>query len=166
MVEYIAWCCAAAGNQAGTISGKLAVVQYFHRADHGRELLVNFGQACITRSDSCACARGHASSAPLACIMGVSVGRARVGRFLGHRWTGVVVVFGVIVSTSCTLGRGFASASGCVPPVHYLTRDDMALYDGDEELPFGKWHVATRAVGRHSSCCRRCCSGSKHLTGS
>lgn len=40
----------------------------------------------------------------------------------------------------------FASASGSVHPVHCLTRDDVALYDGDEELPFGKWHLATRAV--------------------
>ena len=31
LIEYASWCCEAEGNLAGTISGKLAAVQYFHR---------------------------------------------------------------------------------------------------------------------------------------
>ena len=57
-----------------------------------------------------------------------------------------MAVCGSIASTSYTLGLEFVSANGSIHPVHCLTRDDAALYDGDEELPFGKWHLANRAV--------------------
>lgn len=150
LVEFIAWCCAVAGNQAGTISGKLAAVQYFHRVDHGRELPINSPLVKrATSGYSRASARGHASSYPSPCVVGFPVEWARVGRFLGHRWTGVVAILGVIVSPACPFGRNVASASGDVHPVHCLTRDDVAFYDGDEELPFGKWHLATRGSRVH-----------------
>ena len=102
LVEYVARCCAVAGNQAGTISGKLAAIQYFHRADHGRELPIN--SAPVKRALQGVTRAGNASSHSPACIMVVSVGRARAVRFLGHWWTRVVAVFGVIVPPSCAFG--------------------------------------------------------------
>ena len=38
LIEYASWRCEAEGNLAGTISGKLAAVQYFHRLEAGVEL--------------------------------------------------------------------------------------------------------------------------------
>ena len=33
LIDFAAWCFEVAGNQAGTISGKFAAVQFFHRHD-------------------------------------------------------------------------------------------------------------------------------------
>ena len=38
LVNFVPWCAVSEGNQAGTISGKLAAVQCFHRVGLGLKL--------------------------------------------------------------------------------------------------------------------------------
>ena len=38
LVDFPAWCCASQDNYAGSISSKLAAIQYLHRVDVGIEL--------------------------------------------------------------------------------------------------------------------------------
>lgn len=38
LMEFVAWCSSSQGNQAKTISGKLASVQYFHRVQIQQEI--------------------------------------------------------------------------------------------------------------------------------
>ena len=38
LIEHASWYCEADGNLVGTISGRLAAVQYFHRLEAGLEL--------------------------------------------------------------------------------------------------------------------------------
>ena len=40
LIDFAAWCCASQDNQAGTISSKLAAIQYFPRVNAGMELSI------------------------------------------------------------------------------------------------------------------------------
>jgi len=148
LVEYVAWCCAVSGNQAGTIYGKLAAIQYFHRVDHGRELPIN---SDLVKRALQGVTRAHERSGMRARIRHpVSWKCLLAGQGLAESWgPGGRVLWLSLALSFQLLARSdemFASANGAINPVHCLTRDDVALYDGEEELPFGKWHRATRAV--------------------
>ena len=56
LMEYTPWYCEAEGNLAGTISGKLAAVQYFHRLEAGVKLPTT---APVFESALKGIARGH-----------------------------------------------------------------------------------------------------------
>ena len=54
LIEFAAWCCALQENYAGSISSKLAAIQYIHRVDIGIELsirppLIKRVLQCISR---------------------------------------------------------------------------------------------------------------------
>ena len=59
LIEYASWRCEAEGNLAGTISGKLAAVQYFHRLEAGVELPT---PAPVLKSALKGIARGHVAA--------------------------------------------------------------------------------------------------------
>jgi len=132
LIEFVAWCCAVYGNQAGTISGKLAAIQYFHRVDHGRELpisseLVKRALQGVTRahvrSGTRARVRHPVSWKCLLDGQGLAESWGPGGRVL---WLSLALSFHLLARSD----EMFASARGDVNPVHCLTRDDVAFYDG------------------------------------
>ena len=79
LIEYVSWCCEAEGNLAGTISGKLAAVQYFHRLEAGVELPTT---APVLKSALKGIARDHVARCVFRCLGGCCQ-RGRVSSPLG-----------------------------------------------------------------------------------
>ena len=78
LIEYASWSCEAEGNLAGTISGKLAAVQYFHWLEVGVELPTT---APVLKSALKGVARGHvATGTPRQVRLPVSWGMLLDGR--------------------------------------------------------------------------------------
>ena len=83
LIEYASWCCEAEGN-LGTISGKLAAVQYFHRLEAGVELPTT---APVLKSALKGIARGHvAAGTPRQVRLPVSWGILLEGEGLLPSW--------------------------------------------------------------------------------
>ena len=83
LIEYASWCCKAEGN-LGTISGKLAAVQYFHRLEAGVELPTT---APVLKSALKGIARGHvAAGTPRQVRLPVSWGILLEGEGLLPSW--------------------------------------------------------------------------------
>ena len=106
LLEYASWCCEAEGNLSGTISGKLAAVQSFHRLEAGMELPTT---APVLKSALTGTARGHvAAGAPRQVRLPVSSGDAVRGwgshPLLGCRGKGDVALFVFELFSDCPVG--------------------------------------------------------------
>ena len=84
LIEYASWCCEAEGNLAGTISRKLAAVQYFHRLEAGVKLPTT---APVLKSALKGITRGHvAAGTPRQVRLSVSWGMLLEGEGLIPSW--------------------------------------------------------------------------------
>ena len=144
LIEYVSWCCEAEGNLAGTISGKLAAVQYFHRLEAGVELPTT---APVLKSALKGIARGHvAAGTPRQVRLPVSWGMLLEGEGLIPSWgAGGKEMWLCLCLSYFLIARSdevFASDSGVVHPAHCLTRGDVAFFAGDAQLAYALWPTA------------------------
>ena len=146
LIEYVSWCCEAEGNLAGTISGKLAAVQYFHRLEAGVELPTT---APVLKSALKGIARGHvAAGTPRQVRLPVSWGMLLEGESLIPSWgAGGKEMWLCLCLSYFLIARSdevFASDSGVVHPAHCLTRGDVAFFAGDAQLAYALWPTADK----------------------
>lgn len=150
LLDFAAWCSASEGNQACTISRKLAAVQYFHRVEVGVELptrspLIKSALQGISRSHALA---GTASRGRLPMSWDMLLG----GRCLVPSWgVGGRVMWlclGMSYFVITLSDEVFASSSGAVHPAHCITRGDVAFYSGDRQLGRSTWKEADRGEVR------------------
>ena len=150
LIEYAWWSCEAEGNLAGTISGKLTAVQYFHRLEAGVELPTT---APVLKSALKGIARGHvAAGTPRQVRLPVSWGMLLEGESLIPSWDAGGKEMWLCSCLSYFLivrpDEVFASPSGVVHPAHCLARGDAAFFVGDVQLrmPFGQQRTRLRCV--------------------
>ena len=126
LIECALWCCKAESNLAGTISGKLTAVQYFHRLEAGVELPTT---APVLKSALKGIAKGHvASGTPRQMRLPVSWAMLLEGEGLIHSsgaggneiWLCLGLGYFLIARSD----EVFAPDSGVVHPAHCLTRGD------------------------------------------
>ena len=146
LIEYASWCCEAEGNLAGTISGKLAAVQYFHRLEAGVELPTT---APVLKSSLKGITRGHvAAGTPRQVHLPVSWGVLLEGEGLIPSWGAVGKEMWLCLCLSYFLiarsDEVFASDSGVVHPAHCQTRGDAAFFAGDVQLAYALWPTADK----------------------
>ena len=138
LIEYVSWYCEAERNLAGTISGKLAAVQYFHRLEAGVELPIT---PPVLRSALKGIARVHvAAGTPRQVRLPVSWEMLLEGEGLIPSWGAGVKEMWLCLCLSCFLiarsDEVFASDSGVVHPAHCLSRGDVAFFAGDVQLAY------------------------------
>ena len=138
LIEYASWCCEAESNLAGTISGKLAAVQYFHRLEAGVELPTT---APALKSTLKGIARGHDAAGTARKVrLPVSWGMLLEGEGLIPSWgAGGKEMWLCFCLSYFLIARSdevFASDSGVVHPAHCLTRGDVAFFAGDVQLAY------------------------------
>lgn len=144
LIDFAAWCFQSKGNQASTISGKFAAVQYFHRTEVQVEI---------------------ESTSPLIKCALRGIARTQVDQGIGHRvrlpvtwkmlldgerlipaWGVAGKVTWLCLSLSYFLiaraDEMFASSTGVVHPAHCLTRGDVAFFRGDIQLEYVHWRQA------------------------
>ena len=146
LIEYAPWCCEAEGNYAGTLSGKLATVQYFHRLEASVELPT---AAPVLKSALKGIARGHvAAGTPCQVRLPVSWGMLLEGEGLIPSWgAGGKEMWLCLCRSYFLIARSdeaFASDSGVVHPAHCLTRGDVAVFAGDVQLAYALWPTADK----------------------
>ena len=146
LIEYASWCCEAEGDLAGTISGKLAAVQYFHRLEAGVELPTT---APVLKSALKGIARSHVvAGTPRQVRLPVSWGMLLEGKGLIPSWgAGGKEMWLCLCLSYFLIARSdemFASDSGVVHPAHRLTRGDVALFAGDAHLAYALWPTADK----------------------
>ena len=146
LIEYASWCCEAKANVAGTMSWKLAAVQYFHRLETGVELPTT---APVLKSALKGIARGHvAARTPRQVRLPVSWGMLskREGLILSwgaegrEMWLYLCLSYFLVARSD----KVFASDSGVVHPEHCLTRGDVAFFAGDVQLAYALWLTADK----------------------
>ena len=141
LIEYASWCCEAEGNLAGTISRKLAAVQYFHRLEAGMELPTT---APVLKSALKGIARGHvAAGTPRQVHLPVSWGMLLEGEGLIPSWGAGGKEMWLCLCLRYFLiawsDEVFASDSGVVHPAHCLARGNVAFFAGDVQLAYALW---------------------------
>ena len=131
---------------AGTISGKLTAVQYFHRLEAGVKLPTT---APVVKSAFKGIARGHAAAeTPRQVRLPVSWGMLLEGEGLVPSWDAggkemslcLCLSFFLIVRSD----EVFASALGVVHPAHCLARGDIAFFAGNVQLAYALWPTADK----------------------
>lgn len=146
LVAFVAWCSSAQGNLTGTISGKLAAVQYFHRVERHRDLPI--AAASVNRA---------LKGVEKAHVEFGTKRRVRIpvewevlleGQHLIPSWgTGGRVLWLCLSLTYFLVARSdeiFATTTGGVHPVHCLRRTDVTFYDGERVLRPSQLYRATR----------------------
>ena len=146
LIDCASWCCEAEGNLAGTISGKLTAVQYFHRLEAGVELPTT---APVLKSALKGIARGHvAAGTPRQVRLPVSLAMLLEGEGLIPSWgAGGNEMWLCLCLSYFLIARSdevFASDSGVVHPAHCLTRGDVAFFAGDVQLAYALWPTADK----------------------
>ena len=126
---------------AGTISGKLAAVQYFDRLEAGVELPTT---APVLKSALKGIARGRvAAGTPRQVRLPVSWGMLLEGEGLIPSWGAGGNEMGLCLCLSYFLiarsDEIFASDSSVVHPAHCLTRGGVAFFAGDVQLAYALW---------------------------
>lgn len=143
LIEFAAWYFES-GNMPGTISGKLAAVQYFHRMHAGVELetsspLLKCALRGIARSHVDAGTR-HRVRLPITLDMMLE-GEPITSSGESSRhvlWMCLTAMFFFLVQSD----EMFASDGGVVHPVHCLTREQVAFRRGDHQLSYVDWREA------------------------
>ena len=153
LIEYASWRCEAEGNLAGTISGKLAAVQYFHRLEAGVGLLTT---APVLKSALKGIDRGHiAAGTPHQVRPPVYWGMLLEGEGLIPSWSaGGKEMWLCLCLSYFLITRSyevFASDSGVVHPAHCLTQGDVAFFAGDVQLAYALWPTAEKIEVRACS---------------
>ena len=146
LIEDASWSCEAEGNLAGTISGKLTAVQYFHRLEAGVELPTT---APVLKSALIGIARGHvAAGTPRQVRFSVSWGMLLEGEGLIPFWgVGGKEMWLCLCVSYFLIARSdevFASDSGVVHPAHCLNRGNVAFFAGDVQLAYALCQQLTR----------------------
>ena len=131
---------------AGTISGKLAAVQYFHRLEAGVELPTT---APVLKSALKGIARGHvAVGTPRQVRLPVSWVMLLEGEGLIPSWgAGGKEMWLCLCLSYFLIARSdevFASDSGVVHPAHCLTRGGVSFFAGDVQLAYALWLTADK----------------------
>ena len=146
LIEFAAWCSESGGNQAGTISGKFAAIQYFHRTQAQVEIdttspLMTCTLRGITRSQVESGVRRRVRRP-------VTWSMLRDAEDIAQSWGPGGRVMWMCLSLSYFLiaraDEMFATSSGLVHPAHCLTRRDVALFRGDSQLAYLNWRQADR----------------------
>ena len=135
---------------AGTISGKLAAVQYFHRLEAGVELPTT---APVLKSALKGIARGHvAAGTPRQVRLPVSWGMLLEGEGLIPSWGAGGKEMRLCLCLSYFLiarsDEVFTSDSGVVHPAHCLTRGMLPFSPAtcSWRMPFGQQLTRSRCV--------------------
>ena len=146
LIDFAAWCSESKGNQAGTISGKFAAIQYFHRTQAQVEI--------DTTSQLTSCAlRGIARSQVERGVrrrtrLPVTWSMLRDAEDVAQSWGPGGRVMWLCLSLSYFLiaraDEMFAASSGTVHPAHCLTRGDVAFFRGDSQLEYVNWRQADK----------------------
>ena len=149
LIDFAAWCFDS-GNLAGTITGKFAAVQYFHRMEAGVEVetsppLIKCALRGIARSHAEAGTR-HRVRLP------VTLDMLLEGESLIPSWgVGGKVIWMCLTAMYFFLLRSdemFASNKGVIHPAHCLTRRDVAFFFEDRQLEYMEWRQADAAEVR------------------
>ena len=150
LVDFAAWCAASEGNQSGTISGKLAAVQYFHRVSLGLEIptklpLIKRTLQGISRSHTLA---GTTPRVRLPVSWGMLLGGKQLAQSWGSGGSVLWLCLGMAYFFIMRSDEVFASASGVAHAAHCLTRGDVAFFAGEQQLGILEWHRADRVEVR------------------
>lgn len=146
LIDFAGWCFESEGNQAGTVAGKFAAIQFFHRMQAQVEIdtaspLVNRVVRGIARSQV---ERGVSRRTRLP----VTWSMLRDSENIVRSWGPGGRVMWLCLSLSYFLiaraDEMFANSSGVVHPAHCLTRQDVAFFQGDRQLQYLHWRQADR----------------------
>lgn len=143
LIEFAAWCFEA-GNMSGTIAGKLAAVQYFHRIEAGVEIQTS---SPLIKSALRGIARSHAEAGTRHRIrLPATLGMLLDGESLSQSWgVGGHVMWMCLTAMYFFLLRSeemFASDKGVIHPFHCLTRGQIAFRSGERQLEYMDWPKA------------------------
>ena len=100
-------------------------------------------QECIERGLKISRCRKDAEKSASPYFVGCTVERIRPGLALGSGRPRSLAVSRVGLLFRGEVGRIFASPTGVGHPEHFLTRRDVALYNGERRLTSLQWHQAT-----------------------
>ena len=130
MIDFAAWCCASQDNQAGSISSKLAAIQYFHRVDVGIELSI---RSPLIKSVLQGISRSHTLAGTRPRVrLPISWDVLIKGQKLISSWgSGGRVLWICLGMSYFFLARSdevSANGSDVVNPAHCLTRSDVAFF--------------------------------------
>ena len=144
LLEFAAWCGVSEGNQASTIASKVAAVLHFHRVEAQMELPTS--SPLIKRALN-GVERSHVAAGTSKRVRRSVSWDTLGGQNLAPSWgPGGRVLWMCLALGYLFVARSneiFASVSGVVHPVHFLTRGDVALYAGGRQLGSLQWHQAT-----------------------
>ena len=146
LIDFASWCFESEGNQARTISGKFAAIQYFHRTQAQVEIATTSQLTnCVLRG----IARAQVELGVHRRIrLPVTWGMLRDGEDLEKSWGPGGRVMWLCLSLSYFLitrsDEMFAASSGRVHPAHCLTRRDVAFFRGDRQLAYIDWRQADK----------------------
>jgi len=146
LIDFASWCFESEGNQARTISGKFAAIQYFHRTQAQVEVATTSQLTnCVLRG----IARAQVELGVHRRIrLPVTWGMLRDGEDLEKSWGPGGRVMWLCLSLSYFLitrsDEMFAASSGRVHPAHCLTRRDVAFFRGDRQLAYIDWRQADK----------------------
>lgn len=147
LVEFAAWCCASQGNQAGTISGKLGAVRYFHTVDVGVELPRD---SLLLKRQLDGIRKAHVllgSSRELRLPITLHDLLLVPPETCAEWGTGGRVLLWCMMLSYFIGARAheiFRNDAGKIHPVNCLTRDDVVFFAGDSQLPIARAREATR----------------------
>ena len=138
LADFAAWCCAAEGNKVGAIKSEIAAVKYFHRVEVGMELttkspLLERVFNGMSRAHSVAGTKSRARR-PVSWDMLLERETLLPSWGRGGRVLWFCLALGNFLMTRSD--ELFATDTGVVHQVHCLTRGDVALYSGRQQLPF------------------------------
>lgn len=146
LVAFVGWCSSSQGNLAGTISGKLAAVQYCHRVEGHKDLPI--AAPSVSRALK-GVEKAHVAFGTVRRVrVPVSWEVVLAGQHLARSWgAGGRVLWLCLALTYFLVARSdeiFADGAGRVHPVHCLRRDDVTFYEGERVLRPTQWYRATR----------------------
>ena len=144
LIDFAAWCFESKGNLGSTLSGTIAAVQYYHRVETQVEIIAT---SPLIRCALKGIARFHVEAGtrrrfrlPVTWRMLLGGESSTPAWRIGGRvmWLCLSLSFSLIARSD----EIFASSSGVAHPVHCLTRKDVALFSGNNQLEYVHWRQA------------------------
>ena len=146
LIDFAAWCFESKGNLGSTLSGKIAAVQYYQRAEAQVEIiatspLIRCALKSIARFHVEAGTR-HRFRLPVTWRMLLDGERLIPAWRIGGRvmWLCLSLSYFLIARSD----EIFASSSGVAHPAHCLTRKDVAFFSGNNQLEYVHWRQADK----------------------
>ena len=141
LINFAAWCSASEGNQAASISRKIAAVQHFQRVDMGLELPT---RSRVLRGRLNRIARSHAeASTKKRPRLPISWERILQGEKMVPEWaTGEYVMWLCLRFCYIFFIRSdevFTSDSGVVHTTHCFRREDVTFVEHEHQVDFWRW---------------------------